>query len=103
MRSRRRRLARQRKSQARYSVTVASLNAEYWDDWDDIDDLEFGDDEDFDPDGPGSRCHYCHGEGYGIVGLDWDCADGINGPYNGEIEKCPCCHGSGKAEDCTFW
>lgn len=48
-------------------------------------------------------CHYCHGEGYGVVGTDWDSDDPINGPYDGEIEKCPCCHGSGKAGDCTFW
>lgn len=48
-------------------------------------------------------CHYCGGEGWGIIGTDWDCDDPINGPYDGEIEECPCCHGSGKAEDCTFW
>lgn len=48
-------------------------------------------------------CHYCGGDGYGIVGTDWDSDDPVNGPYDGEIEKCPCCNGSGKAKDCTFW
>lgn len=48
-------------------------------------------------------CHYCHGEGYGIVGCDWDSDDPINGPYNGDIQKCPCCGGSGESKDCTFW
>jgi len=50
-----------------------------------------------------TTCHYCGGEGYGVVGCDWDSDDPINGPYEGEVQKCPCCHGSGKAEDCTFW
>ena len=59
-----------------------------WDDsWDDESDL----------------CHYCNGDGWGIVGLDWDCEDGVNGPYNGEADVCPCCHGSGKEKDATFW
>lgn len=48
-------------------------------------------------------CYYCGGDGWGIVGTDWDCSDGINGPYDGEIERCPCCGGSGKAEDERFW
>jgi hypothetical protein len=48
-------------------------------------------------------CHYCGGEGWGIVGTDWDSDDPINGPYPGEIERCPCCGGSGDADDCTFW
>lgn len=48
-------------------------------------------------------CHYCGGEGWGIIGVDWDTDDAINGPYDGEVEKCPCCHGSGLAKDCTFW
>lgn len=52
-------------------------------------------------------CLYCGGEGRGLVGCDWSSHDPINGPYDGEIEECPCCHGSGKAEDCTldctFW
>lgn len=48
-------------------------------------------------------CHYCGGEGSGIIGTDWDCEDPVNGPYNNDIEECPCCHGSGLAKDCTFW
>lgn len=50
-----------------------------------------------------SRCHYCGGDGWGIVGTDWDSDDPINGPYPGEIQQCPCCNGSGDADDCTFW
>ena len=48
-------------------------------------------------------CWHCGGEGWGIVGNDWDCDDCINGPYDGEIQRCPCCNGTGNAEDCTFW
>lgn len=48
-------------------------------------------------------CWRCHGEGFGVVGDDWDCTDGVNGPYPGETTKCPCCGGSGKASDCTYW
>ena len=55
---------------------------------------------DFDTD---ELCWYCDGEGFGIVGVDWDCDDGVNGPYDGETETCPCCHGTGRADDCTFW
>jgi hypothetical protein len=61
----------------------------------DGDDYDMADEDDF--------CWYCHGEGWGLVGTDWDCTDGVNGPYDGDVEKCPNCHGSGKAEDCTFW
>jgi hypothetical protein len=58
----------------------------------------------WDEDGePQYNCHYCGGEGSGIVGTDWDSDDPINGPYDGEVERCPCCRGSGKAEDCSFW
>lgn len=48
-------------------------------------------------------CSYCGGDGWGIVGTDWDTDDAINGPYDGETEKCPNCHGSGNAKDMTFW
>ena len=48
-------------------------------------------------------CWQCDGDGWGIVGVDWDPDDYINGPYVGEIERCPCCGGSGKAEDCKYW
>ncbi len=59
------------------------------------------DDMDYDP--ATEPCHYCHGDGCGIVGLDWDCADAVNGPYDGDFETCPCCGGSGKEENATFW
>lgn len=51
----------------------------------------------------GEPCHYCGGKGHGIVGVDWESDDPINGPYEGESEECPCCGGSGSAEDCKFW
>ena len=51
----------------------------------------------------GEDCHYCCGQGWGIIGVDWDSPDPINGPYDGESETCPCCGGSGRAEDSTFW
>lgn len=59
----------------------------------------------YDPDDDGEErhCHYCGGDGWGIVGDNWESDDPINGPYPGEIEECPCCHGSGLAKDCTFW
>ena len=60
------------------------------------DDYEYDDNQDRD-------CSYCGGEGWGIVGADWDTDDAINGPFNGEIEQCPNCHGSGNADDMTFW
>jgi hypothetical protein len=47
-------------------------------------------------------CPTCGGDGWGIVGTDWDCDDAINGPYNGQIERCPNCRGSGKLKDCEF-
>lgn len=49
-----------------------------------------------------TSCHYCGGEGWGIRGHDWPNDDPINDP-DGETERCPCCHGSGQAKDCTFW
>lgn len=33
------------------------------------------------------NCWYCNGEGWGIIGLDWDCEDPINGPFDGEAER----------------
>jgi hypothetical protein len=51
----------------------------------------------------GRDCSYCDGQGWGIVGTDWDTDDAINGPYDGDDEKCPNCGGSGKREDMTFW
>lgn len=48
-------------------------------------------------------CWQCDGQGWGIIGCDWDTRDAVNGPYDGEVEDCPCCGGSGEAEDCTYW
>jgi hypothetical protein len=64
---------------------------------------QYDPDDHLDPEDDERRCWYCHGEGWGIVGTDWDTDDAINGPYDGETERCPCCGGTGKAEDCTFW
>ena len=47
-------------------------------------------------------CHHCGGEGYGAYGDTWDNPDPL-WYRDGEIIKCPCCGGSGKAKDCTFW
>jgi hypothetical protein len=63
--------------------------------WDDVECDEFGNNLDL--------CRTCHGDGWVIVGLEVDCDDGVNGPFNNETIKCPNCHGSGKAEDCTYW
>jgi hypothetical protein len=62
-----------------------------------IEEWENLDDPDYD------ACHQCSGDGWGIVGVDWDSDDYINGPYDGDIDECPCCHGSGLAKDCTYW
>ena len=59
------------------------------------------DEDDYDPDS--NFCHQCRGDGWVTVGLDIDCDDGMNGPFDGETIKCPCCGGSGKASDCTYW
>jgi hypothetical protein len=48
-------------------------------------------------------CWQCNGDGWVIVGVDWDTDDAINGPYDGEIVRCPCCNGSGLAKDCQYW
>lgn len=75
-------------------------------DWDDNCEFEgdYCDYDDFGDDDPDTQpCHTCRGDGYGIVGTDWDCTDGINGPYPGETEKCWNCHGSGLEKDCWIW
>lgn len=48
-------------------------------------------------------CWQCGGDKWVTIGLDIDCDDPINGPYDGETIKCPCCGGSGNAKDCTYW
>lgn len=61
-------------------------------------------DEDFDDDDPDLElCHTCGGDGWGIVGVDWDSDDYINGPYDGEVTPCPNCGSSGLEKDCTYW
>ena len=52
---------------------------------------------------PDPPCWQCEGKGWGIIGVNWDCDDSVNGPYDSELEKCPCCSGSGDADDCTYW
>lgn len=47
-------------------------------------------------------CWRCDGEGFGVVGLDWDNDDPINDD-DGDAETCDCCGGSGLAEDCVYW
>lgn len=65
---------------------------------------EYADDPDWDDDDYDQReCSHCGGEGWGIVGVDWDSDDAINGPYDGDTETCPNCGGSGDADDMTFW
>lgn len=64
----------------------------------DDDDVEW---DEGDPDD--QRCHYCGGVGWGVVVCDRDSRDPSKGPYDGDVVPCPCCGGSGKAEDCTFW
>lgn len=67
-----------------------------------MEDQDIQGDDDYD-DGEERACWHCGGEGWGIVGTDWDSDDPINGPYDGEIQRCTCCNGSGLAKDCTWW
>lgn len=46
------------------------------------------------------ECWQCGGDGWGIVGQDWS---GSDWNVDGEIQRCPCCGGSGDAKDCTYW
>jgi len=61
------------------------------------DEYLLGDEEQWEP------CHTCGGDGWGIVGKDWDSDDYINGPYDGEITECPNCRGTGLEKDCWYW
>ena len=47
-------------------------------------------------------CWQCRGEGWGIVGVDWDALE-PGWDMDGDIQQCPCCGGSGDAKDCTYW
>lgn len=66
-----------------------------------VDDYEsdFGDESD----GEDRHCWRCHGEGWGMVGVAWDVEDGVNGPYDDEIEECRRCNGSGLEKDAWYW
>ena len=64
-------------------------------------DDDYRDDEyDYDPDD--AHCLYCSGEGWGILGQDFTNTDPLNEP-DGQWVRCPCCGGSGRREDMTFW
>jgi hypothetical protein len=55
-----------------------------------------------DPDCPecGGDCWYCGGAGFQTAGIDVPTDIGV---APGTIVRCRCCHGSGLAQDCTFW
>ena len=74
-------------------MTDLTLEVELNDDW--------AGEEDSGPEN--ELCWTCGGDGWGVVGLDWDCDDYVNGPYPGEVERCPNCGGSGLAKDCWYW
>jgi hypothetical protein len=70
---------------------------------DEHDDENCHDDMNYDGDPDEQRCWRCHGQGWGIVGCDWDSDDPDDESSDGEIEECDCCGGSGLAEDCEYW
>jgi len=48
-------------------------------------------------------CTECGGEGWGVLGSDFSNDDPLwNGP-DGQVIRCPNCHGSGLAKDMTYW
>ena len=62
-------------------------------------DTDYDDDLDWDEE---SDCRTCGGDGWGVVGDDWDAAD----PFwdiPRTIQRCPNCRGSGLAKDQQFW
>ncbi len=42
------------------------------------------------------RCETCGGSGTAIVGVDDDIMDGISGPSEGDVIRCPDCDGHGE-------
>lgn len=58
------------------------------------------DDYESDPDAP---CTECHGDGWGILGDDFANTDPLWDGPDGQVIRCPNCHGSGKAKDMTYW
>lgn len=59
-------------------------------------------DDGHDLDDEAGACHECGGDGY-VMGED--IADRYDYGWidPSEVYTCPCCNGSGKAEDCTYW
>ena len=53
-----------------------------------------------DDDATENACHHCGGEAL-MWGEELD--DGSGWYDDGKLYRCPCCNGSGKAKDCTFW
>lgn len=72
-------------------------------------------DDDYDCDGPecgcnmddcpvcGVWCLECHGDGWGILGDDFSNTDPLWDGPDGQLVRCPNCHGSGKRKDMTYW
>lgn len=48
-------------------------------------------------------CLECHGEGWGILGDDFSNIDPLWDGPDGQVIRCPNCHGSGKRSDMTYW
>lgn len=48
-------------------------------------------------------CWQCGGEGSVMWGVDISINDPFWDPGEGEVSACPCCLGSGKADDCMYW
>jgi len=85
-----------------WDLSPAQARVCWWAEYATLEDMECCEqDDEYDPEN--ALCTYCGGEGWGIVGVNWDSDDPINGPYDGDIERCPNCHGSGFARDMTFW
>lgn len=88
---------RERHKQLRYQAACEKEAEKYRDYYDDLD---------YDPD---DYCWQCGGEGWLVAGEDLALDDPVNncdwsmGVDAGEAGRCPCCRGSGSAEDCTYW
>lgn len=50
-----------------------------------------------------ANCWQCGGEGSVMWGCDIDIGDPFWDPGEGEVTPCPCCRGSGNADDCLYW
>lgn len=51
----------------------------------------------------GVDCLECRGEGWGVLGDDFSNTDPLWDGPDGQIVRCPNCHGSGKRSDMTYW